>query len=87
MTFIDVILEGDNTETLKKLPDKSIDCCITSPPYFMQRRYSDSDAEIGGEDFPMEYANRICDVFDERYGNEQITGCAGWRYWLRSGLN
>jgi DNA modification methylase len=65
MIFIDAILEGNNTETLKTLPDKSIDCCITSPPYFLQRRYSSSDAEIGREDSPMEYVNRICDVFDE----------------------
>jgi DNA modification methylase len=65
MNFIDVILEGNNSETLKKLPDKSIDCCLTSPPYFMQRHYSSSDFEIGREDSPMEYVNRLCDVFDE----------------------
>jgi DNA modification methylase len=65
MTFIDTILEGDNIETLKGLPDKSIDCCITSPPYFMQRHYSDLNVEIGREDTPEEYVNRICDVFDE----------------------
>jgi DNA modification methylase len=65
MIFIDTILEGNNTETLKKLPDKSIDCCITSPPYFMQRHYSNSDVEIGREDSLMEYVNRIGEVFDE----------------------
>jgi DNA modification methylase len=65
MSFIDTVLEGNNIETLKKLPDKSVDCCITSPPYFMQRHYSNSDVEIGREDSPMEYVNRISDVFDE----------------------
>jgi DNA modification methylase len=65
MTFIDTILEGNNTETLKKLPDKLIDCCVTSPPYYMQRHYSSSNVEIGREDSPMDYVNRICDVFDE----------------------
>jgi DNA modification methylase len=65
MDFIDTILEGNNTETLRRLPEKSVDCCVTSPPYFMQRRYSDSDAEIGREPSPEEYVNRICAVFDE----------------------
>jgi DNA modification methylase len=65
MTFIDAILEGNSAETLKKLPDKSVDCCVTSPPYFMQRCYSNSDVEIGREDSPEEYVDRICDVFDE----------------------
>jgi DNA modification methylase len=65
MIFIDAIPEGNNIETLKKLPDKSVDCCVTSPPYFMQRHYSSSDVEIGREDSPAEYVNRICDVFDE----------------------
>jgi DNA modification methylase len=65
MTFIDTILEGNSTETLKKLPNKFIDCCVTSPPYFMQRHYSSSDVEIGRENSPTEYVNRICDVFDE----------------------
>jgi DNA modification methylase len=61
----DTILEGNNVDTLKKLPSKSIDCCVTSPPYFMQRHYSSSDVEIGREDSPKEYVDRICNVFDE----------------------
>jgi DNA modification methylase len=65
MMFIDIILEGNNIETLKKLPDKSVDCCVTSPPYFMQRHYSNSELEIGREDTPGNYVNRVCDVFDE----------------------
>jgi len=65
MNFIDLIFEGNNLETLRRIPGKSIDCCITSPPYFMQRHYSDSDVEIGREDSPEEYVSRICDVFDE----------------------
>jgi DNA modification methylase len=65
MIFIDQILEGNNIESLKRLPDKSVDCCVTSPPYFMQRHYSNSELEIGREDTPKEYVNRLCDVFDE----------------------
>jgi DNA modification methylase len=65
MIPVDIILEGNNVDTLKKLHSKSIDCCVTSPPYFMQRHYSSSDVEIGREDSPKEYVDRICDVFDE----------------------
>jgi DNA modification methylase len=63
--IVDTILEGNNTETLKEIPDQSIDCCITSPPYFRQRHYSSLDVEIGREDSPEEYVNRICDIFDD----------------------
>lgn len=33
------ILQGDNLEILKTLPDAFIDCCITSPPYYGLRDY------------------------------------------------
>lgn len=33
------LLLGDNRETLKTLPDKSVHCCVTSPPYFGLRSY------------------------------------------------
>ena len=34
-----VILVGDCIEQLKTLPDESIDCCVTSPPYYGLRDY------------------------------------------------
>jgi DNA modification methylase len=64
MTFIDAILEGNNIETLKKLPDKSIDCCITSPPYYHLRTYNIAD-EIGQEDTVSEYIMKLVNVFRE----------------------
>lgn len=33
------LLLGDNRDTLKTLPDKSVHCCVTSPPYFGLRSY------------------------------------------------
>jgi DNA modification methylase len=30
---------GDNIEILKTFPDSSIDCCVTSPPYYGLRDY------------------------------------------------
>jgi DNA modification methylase len=64
MTIIDTILEGNNIETLKRLPDKSIDCCITSPPYYHLRTYN-SENEIGQEDTVSEYIMKLVGVFRE----------------------
>jgi DNA modification methylase len=33
------ILQGDCLEVLKTLPDASVNCCVTSPPYFGLRSY------------------------------------------------
>jgi DNA modification methylase len=33
------IIQGDCREVLKTLPDGSVDCCVTSPPYFGLRSY------------------------------------------------
>lgn len=33
------ILEGDCLNSLKTLPEKSVHCCVTSPPYFGLRSY------------------------------------------------
>jgi DNA modification methylase len=33
------ILQGDCREVLKTLPDGSVNCCVTSPPYFGLRSY------------------------------------------------
>ena len=41
MIEANTILIGDCLEQLKQLPDESIDCCVTSPPYFGLRDYGD----------------------------------------------
>ena len=45
------ILQGDSLEVLKTLPSESIDCVITSPPYFGLRDYS-VKGQIGLEKNP-----------------------------------
>ena len=32
---------GDSLEVLRTLPDRSVDCCVTSPPYFGLRDYGE----------------------------------------------
>ena len=34
------IINGNSLEVLKSLPDNSIDCCVTSPPYYALRSYA-----------------------------------------------
>lgn len=43
----DVILQGNCIDTLKTIPADSVDCCITSPPYYGLRDYGTGEW-IGG---------------------------------------
>jgi DNA modification methylase len=43
------VLTGDVREKLKTLPDKSVQCCVTSPPYYGLRDYGTAKWE-GGDD-------------------------------------
>lgn len=58
------IINGNSLEVLKSLPDNSIDCCVTSPPYYALRDYG-CDGQIGLEETPEKYIERLCDVFSE----------------------
>lgn len=42
------ILQGDCLASLKMLPDNSVDCCVTSPPYFGLRDYGTA-TWLGGD--------------------------------------
>ena len=42
-----MILVGDVRERLKELPDQSVNCCVTSPPYFGLRDYGTASWEGG----------------------------------------
>lgn len=37
--FLNKIINGNSLEVLKTIPDNSINCCITSPPYWGLRDY------------------------------------------------
>lgn len=58
------ILVGDCRKVLRTLPDKSIDCCVTSPPYFNLRDYN-VDSQIGLESTPQEFIKELVSVFRE----------------------
>ncbi|HJN12864.1 MAG: site-specific DNA-methyltransferase [Pirellulaceae bacterium] len=62
--ILNQIVCGDAVERLRTLPDVSIDCTVTSPPYFQQRDYP-SDAQIGAEATPEAFVQRLQTVFGE----------------------
>ena len=64
MTSYD-LLHGDVMEMLGALADNSVHCVITSPPYWMLRRYGHDSREMGQERTPLEYVARIVEVFRE----------------------
>mgnify|MGYP000444932096 FL=1 len=61
---INTIICGDALETLKKFPDESINCSITSPPYYGLRDYHKKE-QIGREKTVEEYLDRLINVFRE----------------------
>jgi DNA modification methylase len=58
------ILTGDCREVLKTLPDASVNCCVTSPPYWGLRDYGHA-GQIGLERTPEEYVVNMVAVFRE----------------------
>jgi DNA modification methylase len=59
-----MILHGDALTMLKTLPDESVHCCVTSPPYWGLRDYG-VDGQLGLEKTPEEYTEKMTAVFRE----------------------
>lgn len=58
------LYQGDCLEVLRGLPDASVQCCVTSPPYYGLRDYGHA-GQIGLESTPDEYVARLVAVFRE----------------------
>ena len=58
------MFQGDALTTLKKLPDDFVQCCVTSPPYFNLRDYG-VEGQIGREQTPEEFIDKLVEVFNE----------------------
>lgn len=61
---LNTILNGDSLEMLRTLPEQSVNMCVTSPPYYGLRDYGE-DGQIGLEETPEKYVERLVDVFRE----------------------
>lgn len=59
-----MIINTDVLNGLKKLNSDSIDTCITSPPYYGLRDYG-VDGQVGLEENPQEYVDKMVEIFRE----------------------
>lgn len=58
------LILGDALTELKLLPDQSVNCCITSPPYYGLRDYG-VKGQLGLESTPEEYVENLKNIFQE----------------------
>jgi site-specific DNA-methyltransferase (adenine-specific) len=58
------IINGDALQSLQAMPEASVDCCVTSPPYWGQRDYG-HEGQVGLEPSPEAYVAGIVAVFRE----------------------
>ena len=58
------IIEGDCIEGMRRLEGQSVNCVVTSPPYFGLRDYG-HDGQIGLEASPDAFVAKLVDVFRE----------------------
>ncbi len=63
-TLSDSIIWGDCARALGAIPTGSINCIVTSPPYYNQRDYGSSE-QIGAEQSPEEYLANLRTIFRE----------------------
>lgn len=64
MTPSHQIRVGDCLELLRAMPSESVQCCVTSPPYYGLRDYN-VEGQIGLEQTPAEFIARLVEVFRE----------------------
>jgi len=60
------VINGDVLAGLSSIADESVDCVVTSPPYFWLRDYG-VDGQIGLETTVQGYVDAIAGVFEEVY--------------------
>jgi DNA modification methylase len=58
------IIQGDALTVLREFSDESVNCCVTSPPYWGLRDYG-VDGQLGLEKTPEEYVVRLVEIFEE----------------------
>jgi len=56
--------QGDSLEVAGALPDQSVDCIVTSPPYYGLRDYG-NDGQYGLEETPTAYVETMRALFSE----------------------
>ena len=58
------IYQGNCIDVLKDMPSESIDCVVTSPPYWSLRNYQEEE-QLGLEETPEEFVANLVKVFSK----------------------
>jgi len=64
VAFRNTIWHGDAGVVLEAIPDKHIQCIVTSPPYYCQRDYQ-VDGQLGQEQSSEQYIAKLVHIFSE----------------------
>ena len=73
----DIILQGNCLETLKNIPDESVDCCITSPPYYGLRDYGTGKWIGGDPTCPHRRTSKYSERTITGHAQEELRGNVG----------
>ncbi len=74
------VRQGDALELLRETEADTVDCIVTSPPYWGLRDYQ-VDGQLGLEPHPQEYLEKLWAIFDEVQRVLKLTGCC----WINLG--
>lgn len=74
-----LLLSGESLQVLKKIPSDSVDCCMTSPPYWQKREYANGG--IGLEKHYEDYITNLVNICMEVQRVLKPTGS----FWLNIG--
>jgi site-specific DNA-methyltransferase (cytosine-N4-specific) len=58
------LFHGDAAETISQMPAESVDCVVTSPPYYGLREYG-VDGQAGAEETVAEYVSNLVETFQQ----------------------
>ncbi len=70
------VIEGDCMKVLETIKDNSMDCCVTSPPYWQLRDYF-IEGQLGNEESPFEYIDKLVAIFHEVIGKRRSSNRTG----------
>lgn len=58
------VYQGNSIDIIRTMPSESVDCVVTSPPYYGLRDYG-HPGQIGLEESPSEFIEKLVDLFRE----------------------
>lgn len=75
--MMDKIYQGNAVEVLKTFPEQSVDCCVTSPPYYGLRDYGTGKWVGGNPNCPHRRMSKCSDKTITGHAQESLKGNVG----------